>query len=70
LDAIPEGVVAFHAGTATSNSGITTNGGRVLGITATAKDMSTARTLAYAGLEKVSFEGMQYRTDIAAHLEK
>ena len=64
LDALPEGVVAFHAGTAESAEGIVTNGGRVLGITASAEDMATARALAYAGVENINFEGMQFRTDI------
>jgi len=65
LDAIPEDVVAFHAGTMEGDKDIVTNGGRVLGITAIAKDMISARTLAYKGVEKIHFEGMQYRTDIA-----
>jgi len=65
LDAIPEDVVAFHAGTTQVAKDIVTNGGRVLGITALAKDLKSARALAYQGVEKVRFEGMQYRTDIA-----
>jgi phosphoribosylamine--glycine ligase len=59
--------VAFHAGTAKIDSSIVTNGGRVLGITAIAEDMAAARALAYKGLEKVSFDGMQYRTDIGSN---
>ena len=65
LDVLPEGVMAFHAGTAETDNGVVTNGGRVLGITAIAENMAAARSLAYAVLEKVRFEGMQYRTDIA-----
>ncbi|HBX70511.1 MAG TPA: phosphoribosylamine--glycine ligase [Chloroflexi bacterium] len=65
LGALPERVVAFHAGTATKSDGVVTNGGRVLGITTTAENISEARTLAYAGVETIRFEGMQYRTDIA-----
>ncbi len=64
LDALPEGVAAFHAGTADTANGIVTSGGRVLGITATAVDIGSARTLAYSGVEHIHFEGMQYRTDI------
>jgi phosphoribosylamine--glycine ligase len=65
LDRLPEGVVAFHAGTAQANGGIVTYGGRVLGITATATTMAAARQMAYAGVERINFEGMQYRRDIA-----
>lgn len=65
LDALLDDVAAFHAGTADSpTDGIVTNGGRVLGITATAASISEARALAYNGVEKIRFEGMQYRTDI------
>lgn len=65
LDLLPEGVIAFHAGTASSTGGVITNGGRVLGITATGTTMAEARGLVYQGVGKVYFEGMQYRTDIA-----
>jgi phosphoribosylamine--glycine ligase len=65
LDLLPEGVIAFHAGTASSAGGVITNGGRVLGITATGTTMAEARGLVYQGVGKVYFEGMQYRTDIA-----
>ena len=41
-------------------------GGRVLGVTALGADLSQARERAYAAVKKISFEGMQYRTDIAA----
>ncbi|NUM48095.1 MAG: phosphoribosylamine--glycine ligase [Anaerolineales bacterium] len=74
LDALPENVIAFHAGTAYppqsprgrgEERGVVTNGGRVLGVTAVAPTMSEARALAYQGVEHIHFEGMQYRTDIA-----
>ncbi len=65
LDALPEGVIAFHAGTKAENGQILANGGRVLGLTAVAPTMSEARALAYEGVEQVHFEGMHYRTDIA-----
>ena len=56
----------FHAGTARSGEQIVTNGGRVLGVTAWAKDLATARNAAYAAVERITFEGAQYRRDIAA----
>jgi len=65
LEAIPKRMVAFHAGTAIFDNDVVTNGGRVLGITATAKTIKDARAQAYAAVEKVNFKGMQYRTDIA-----
>ena len=59
-------VKVFHAGTALKENQIVTNGGRVLGVTAWAKDLKTAQTAAYAAVEKISFDGAQFRRDIAA----
>jgi phosphoribosylamine-glycine ligase len=42
-----------------------TAGGRVLGLTAWANDISSAIDTVYVNVKKVSFEGMQYRSDIA-----
>ncbi|MCB0286230.1 MAG: phosphoribosylamine--glycine ligase, partial [Calditrichaeota bacterium] len=39
--------------------------GRVLGITATGNSLAEAIETAYRGVEKVHFEGMHFRTDIA-----
>ncbi|MGO9612296.1 MAG: phosphoribosylamine--glycine ligase [Dissulfurispiraceae bacterium] len=58
-------VVVFHAGTTFANNQIVTNGGRVLGITAVGKDIKTARQKAYRAIEKIHFEGMHFRRDIA-----
>ncbi|HWC15494.1 MAG TPA: phosphoribosylamine--glycine ligase [Terriglobales bacterium] len=58
-------VKVFHAGTAHSGDSIVTAGGRVLGITARGPDLATAAARAYEGVEKIRFEGMQYRKDIA-----
>ncbi|MBI1785870.1 phosphoribosylamine--glycine ligase [Candidatus Sumerlaeota bacterium] len=55
----------FHAGTGKDSAGnIVTSGGRVLGITALGQTLEEARSLAYARLKEISFEGMHYRTDI------
>jgi phosphoribosylamine--glycine ligase len=60
-------VVVFHAGTKLDDTGrVVTNGGRVLGVTATAPTMEAARAKAYANVERISFEGMHYRRDIGA----
>jgi phosphoribosylamine---glycine ligase len=56
----------FHAGTALKDGQVITNGGRVLGVTALGKDLKTAQTTACAAVEKICFEGAQYRRDIAA----
>lgn len=57
-------VMVFHSGTALSEEGIVTAGGRVLGITAYADDLRRALALAYSRLDQISFDGMQYRRDI------
>jgi phosphoribosylamine---glycine ligase len=59
-----EGVRVFHAGTAERDGKLVTAGGRVLGVTATADDLGTALSRAYAAVGDVSFEGMQFRLDI------
>jgi phosphoribosylamine--glycine ligase len=56
----------FHAGTAKNGNDIVTNGGRVLGVTAWAKDLKAAQAAAYAAVEKIKFDGAQFRRDIAA----
>ena len=56
----------FHAGTVKSGNEIVTNGGRVLGVTAWARDLKSARATAYAAVEKIHFDGAHFRRDIAA----
>jgi phosphoribosylamine--glycine ligase len=57
-------VVVFHSGTALKDGKIVTAGGRVLAISAAAPDLRGALDKAYTQLEKISFEGMQFRRDI------
>ena len=59
-------VKVFHAGTAINGNEIVTNGGRVLGVTALGKDLKSAQTTAFAAVEKICFEGVHFRRDIAA----
>lgn len=60
-----DGVTIFHAGTArTPDGGFVTSGGRVLNVTAVAPTFAEARDRAYRAVERISFEGMHYRTDI------
>lgn len=64
LDEVRDSVV-FHAGTAEKDGRIVTEGGRVLGVTAKGATIEEARAKAYADAERIRFEGMQYRRDIA-----
>ncbi|MFO7274733.1 MAG: phosphoribosylamine--glycine ligase [Bacillota bacterium] len=65
VEAEQVGVTVFHAGTAFSEEGqVVTAGGRVLGIMATGPTLRAAVDLAYAGAERVEFEGKTYRRDI------
>jgi phosphoribosylamine--glycine ligase len=65
-DAEAAGALVFHAGTAIRDGQLVTNGGRVLNVTAVAPSLEEARDRAYAACELISFEGMQFRRDIAA----
>jgi phosphoribosylamine--glycine ligase len=61
-----EGVQIFHAGTSRNDDGCwITAGGRVLGVTARAKDLREAVARAYRAIEKIHWRGMHYRKDIA-----
>jgi phosphoribosylamine--glycine ligase len=55
----------FHAGTRLEGKNLVTNGGRVLCVTALGDSVKMARTRAYEALDKIRFDGMQYRKDIA-----
>lgn len=59
-----ENTIVFHAGTTCADGRFYTAGGRVLGVTAVEEDMDRAIARAYAGIEKIKFEGMHYRQDI------
>jgi phosphoribosylamine--glycine ligase len=60
-------VVVFHSGTASDNDGhVVTNGGRVLTVTATGRDVGAARERAYDAAAAISWPGVHYRRDIAA----
>ena len=76
LDKVDEDVIVFHSGTKFlkraaleddkngSDSVVATDGGRVLGITALGKTHEEAKEKAYRNVERISFEGAQYRKDI------
>ena len=54
----------FHAGTKLEGGRILTNGGRVLGVTALGDSLKMAARRAYAAVDEIRFDGMQFRTDI------
>ncbi|MGB7501114.1 MAG: phosphoribosylglycinamide synthetase C domain-containing protein, partial [Azonexus sp.] len=54
----------FHAGTASQDSEVVTNGGRVLCVTALGENIKIAQKLAYEAATQIHFDGMQFRTDI------
>jgi phosphoribosylamine---glycine ligase len=65
-EAEASGALVFHAGTAVHDGRLVTNGGRVLNVAALGPSLDEARQRAYAACELISFEGMQFRRDIAA----
>jgi phosphoribosylamine--glycine ligase len=60
------GALVFHSGTASRSGRVVTNGGRILSVTAVGSTLPEARDRAYAAVDRISFEGAQFRTDIAA----
>lgn len=57
-------VVVFHAGTAAAAGAVRVAGGRVLGVTALGDSLRQAQRKAYAAIDEIRFDGMQYRRDI------
>lgn len=77
LEHLDEDVQVFHAGTKfgterneNGSLQILTNGGRVLGVTATGRTHEEAREKAFTNVGKIHFEGMQYRKDIGTIVKK
>jgi phosphoribosylamine--glycine ligase len=58
------GAVVFNAGTKRDGSNLITNGGRVLGVTASGPDLQSAIDSTYAAVARIHFDGMRFRTDI------
>ncbi|KWR89855.1 phosphoribosylamine--glycine ligase [Cupriavidus sp. IDO] len=56
--------VTFHAGTTLKDGTLLTTGGRVLCVVGLADTVKAAQRAAYAAIEQIRFDGMQYRTDI------
>lgn len=65
-DVEASGLAVYHAGTKLNEFGeITVNGGRVLSVTASGKDLNDARRRVYEGVERIDFDGEHHRSDIA-----
>jgi len=64
-EAEASGAYVFHAGTALHQDALVTNGGRILGVTATGATVAAARDRAYEAASLISFDGGRYRTDVA-----
>ena len=65
-----DGVHVFHSGSAEREGRVVTAGGRVLTVTALGPTIEEARARAYEALDRISFEGMQHRSDIASDLPR
>jgi phosphoribosylamine--glycine ligase len=59
-------VLVFHAGTAERGGRVVTAGGRVLSVSGLGDTIAAARDRAYEAIHRISFDGMRYRSDIAA----
>jgi phosphoribosylamine--glycine ligase len=66
LDTLPADSLVFHAGTVERDGRIFTAGGRVLTVVGLGPTLADARRRAYGDVERVRFEGMQYRRDVGA----
>ncbi|WP_419213240.1 phosphoribosylamine--glycine ligase [Maribacter sp. X9] len=67
MEAIQDSLV-FHAGTAIKDGKVVTDGGRVMAITSFGTDFKSALAQSYENVEKLSFEGMNYRKDLGFDL--
>jgi phosphoribosylamine--glycine ligase len=65
LDELDKDILVFHAGTKLEGRQVLTNGGRVLTVVATGKNLAEAREKVYKNIPRIHFEGCHYRKDIA-----
>jgi phosphoribosylamine--glycine ligase len=67
LDELPVDIIVYHADTREENGKLLSNGGRVLGVTSVLSDfnLALAKDKAYQALEKIKFDNIYYRKDIA-----
>ncbi|WP_339725386.1 phosphoribosylamine--glycine ligase [Maribacter stanieri] len=67
IESIKDSLI-FHAGTTLKDGKVVTNGGRVMAITSFGRDFKSALAQSYINVEKLSFEGMNYRKDLGFDL--
>ena len=65
LDSLSDNIIVFHAGTASDKGTVVTSGGRVLNVTGLGDTIYAARETVYREIGNISFEGAQFRKDIA-----
>lgn len=65
LDCESQGNLIFHAGTRSQDGNVLTAGGRVLNVTSVSDTIAQAVEMAYQAIEKIHFDGMAFRKDIA-----
>lgn len=65
LNSVEEDIIVFHGGTKLLNNKIYTDGGRVLAVTAISDSLDNAREKIYKNIDKIKFDKMEYRKDIA-----
>ena len=71
IEELDEDIILFHNGTRLEGRTLLTNGGRVLSVTGLGPRLEDARKKVYANIEKISFNGMYYRSDIGkTNIEK
>lgn len=68
LDQMDSGHLLFHAGTRFENEEYYTDGGRVLGLTGLGSNLPEAVNMAYRGIQKIQFDKIHYRKDIAKRI--
>ena len=66
LDKIDDDILVFHAGTKVNDNTICTDGGRVLTVAATGRNIAEVRDRVYTNIPRIHFEGCHYRNDIGA----
>lgn len=67
IESITDSLV-FHAGTTLMDGSVVTNGGRVMAVTSFGTDFKSALKISYKNVEKLSFEGINFRKDIGFDL--
>ncbi len=70
IENLDKEIVLFHSGTKLSDGKILTNGGRVLGVCARAKDVESAANKVYENIDRIKFDKVHYRKDIGRKYEQ